>query len=244
MYKVGICDDDIAFGCQIEAYLKEYAEKKNVEIEVEVFISGEECLKYLEKETALDVLFLDIELGQKIDGVMVGHKIRSDLSNEVIQIVYVSSKENYAMQLFRNRPMDFLVKPVKREDIERTMNEYKRIFGDKKNFFEFRIGKLAYRIAEDEILYFQCSGKKIRIITNRKEKKEYYGGMAEVERKIDQDKFWVIHKSYIVNINYISEFRLNEVVMVTGEVLPISRTYQKKVQEKFLKWNIARRSYK
>lgn len=243
MLKIGICDDDIAFGCQIEGYLKHYAQIENIEIETVVFISGEEYANYLQKESALDILFLDIDFGKKMDGVKVGRMIRSDLSNEATQIVYVSSKESYAMQLFQNRPMDFLLKPVKEKDIERIMNEYKRIFSGKKMFFEFHIGKTSYRIATDGIIYFQCIGKKIQLVMNSGEKKEFYGGMSEVERQVDRDRFWVLHKSYIANINYISEFRIDEVVMATGDILPISRANRKKIQEKLLNMNMARRNY-
>ena len=35
-----------------------------------------------------------------------------------MDIIYISSKINYAMQLFQNRPMDFLVKPVKYSAVE------------------------------------------------------------------------------------------------------------------------------
>lgn len=70
----------------------------------------------------LDLLFLDIEFGKGMDGVKVGEMLRADLANEAAQIVYVSAVEDYAMRLFRNRPMDFLPKPVKRQDIERVMN--------------------------------------------------------------------------------------------------------------------------
>lgn len=126
MLKIGICDDDFAFGCQVEGYLNHYAQKENMVMEVKVFLSGEEYLNYLKEKAALDILFLDIEFGKKMDGVMVGQMIRSDLSNEVTQIVYVSAKESYAMKLFQNRPMDFLVKPVKEKDVEKVMEEYKR----------------------------------------------------------------------------------------------------------------------
>lgn len=244
MLKIGICDDDIAFGCQIEGYVKWYAQKENLEIETVVFISGEEYADFLQKGSVLDILFLDIDFGKKMDGITVGHIIRSDLSNEATQIVYVSSKESYAMQLFQNRPMDFLLKPVKEKDIERVMNEYKRIFLGKKMFFEFHIGKTVYRIATDGIIYFQCIGKKIQIVMSSGDKKEFYGGMSEVERQIDQDKFWVLHKSYIANINYISEFRIDEVVLPSGDILPISRPNRKKIQEKLLNMNIARRNFK
>lgn len=100
MLKIGICDDDIAFGCQIEEYLKRYAQREIIEIETLVFISGEEYAEYLSKESALDILFLDIDFGKRMDGIAVGRIVRADLSNEVTQIVYVSSKESYAMQPF------------------------------------------------------------------------------------------------------------------------------------------------
>ena len=39
-----------------------------------------------------------------------------------MDIIYISSKINYAMQLFQNRPMDFLVKPVKYSAVEMNMD--------------------------------------------------------------------------------------------------------------------------
>lgn len=243
MLKIGICDDDFAFGCQIEGFLNHYAQKENIEIEVMVFLSGEEYIDYLNEDTALDILFLDIELGKKMDGVTVGQMIRSDLSNEVTQIVYVSAKESYAMKLFQNRPMDFLIKPVKDRDVEKIMDEYKRIFSGKKLFFEFRVGKSTCRIAVDEIMYFQCVGKKVQIVMSSGEEKEFYGSMKEVEKQISQEKFWVLHKSYIVNINFVAEFCADEVVLVSGDILPISRAKQKKIQEKLLNLKIAGRDW-
>ena len=49
--------------------------------------------------THLNILFLDIELPGK-DGVMVGKYIREVLEEENIFLIYISSKENYALQLF------------------------------------------------------------------------------------------------------------------------------------------------
>ena len=65
-----------------------------------------------------------------------------DLRNEITQIVYVSALEEYAIQLFQNRPMDFLIKPIKQEDIDKIMNNYIHVFGKKeKHVFEYRVGK-------------------------------------------------------------------------------------------------------
>ena len=117
MLKIGICDDDYSFCAQIEELLYEYAKRECLIIEIDVFYTGEDYLKYLEREPSLDILFLDIELG-KVNGILIGRMIRSALENESTQIVYVSSKESYALQLFKNRPLDFLVKPSKQLKIE------------------------------------------------------------------------------------------------------------------------------
>lgn len=69
--------------------------------------------------------------------------------------------------------------------------------------------------------------------------KEFYDTMSNVEKRISNDKFYIVHKSYIVNVNYVKEFRPNEVIMVDGEKIPISQLYRKKIREKILEWNIS-----
>ena len=91
------------------------------------FFSGKELLEDIEKSGVCDLLFLDIELGD-YTGVEVGKKIRSDIRYESMQIVFVSAKDNYAMQLFDIRPMNFLVKPVKYERVAYILEEYGRLF--------------------------------------------------------------------------------------------------------------------
>lgn len=236
MYRIGICDDEIAFCTEIEEYVREYAEKEKITVEIEIFTSGEALFETMKNENTIDLLFLDIELGG-IDGVEVGRRLREKIENEAMQIVYVSSKESYAMQLFHIRPFDFLTKPITMEKITKVMSEYKRLFIDRNMFFSYQVGKSTYRVSENEILYFQCEGKKIQVIT-MKDKREYYGKMADVEKQITANKFCAVHKSYIVNINYVSEFRPDEVVMCNGTRIPISQSMRKKVREKILEWNI------
>ena len=226
MYTIGICDDDMAFGCQIEKYLQEYASREKLVFDITIFLSGDEYLRFLEEELPLDIIFLDIEFGGGTDGVIVGKELRSDLKNETTQIVYVSAMESYALQLFKNRPIDFLVKPVERQDIDRIMKEYIRVYGQKsRNFFEYGIRGKKYRVREDEIMYFQCVGRKIEITTDRSRNTEFYGNMDEVEKKLNGDNFWRIHKSYIVNINYISEFHAEEVCLINGETIPVRKIF-------------------
>lgn len=169
MYRIGICDDEMEFCTEIEGFVQEYAEKEKITVETEIFTSGEVLFETMNNGNTFDLLFLDIELGG-IDGVEVGHRLREKVENEAMQIVYVSSKESYAMQLFQIRPFDFLTKPVTMEKITKVMSEYKRLFIDRNIFFTYHVGKSTYRISENEILYFQCEGKKIYIVTTEDKK--------------------------------------------------------------------------
>ena len=157
----------------------------------------------MEEHPPFHLLFLDIEF-KGINGVGVGKTIRDRFKNEMTQIVFVSIKENYAMQLFRIRPLDFLIKPVCRESVFHVMSEYRRLFDGGNTFFNYHIGKSIYSLAEDEIRYLMCEGKKVKMVTNEGIK-EFYDTMSNVEKRISNDKFYIVHKSYIVNTKKITD---------------------------------------
>ena len=224
MYRIAICDDDLVFGSLLEQYLQNFAKTRRIPIDVLVFARGEEYLEFLIEELPVDLIFLDIQFEKGLDGVQIGKELRADIKNEMTQIIYISGIESYAMQLFQNRPMDFLVKPVKQERVDHIMEEYLRLFGNRnKQYFDYNVGKTHYRLLEDEIIYFQCRGRKIQMFTKN-----------EVKRQISEDKFWRIHKSYLVNKNYIAFFQASQMYLTNGVELPISRSYKEEVQKRLL----------
>lgn len=237
MYQIGICDDDKVFCDNLAHLVNMFSQQERLIINIEYFHSGEALIDYMEEHPPFHLLFLDIEF-KGINGVGVGKTIRDRFKNEMTQIVFVSIKENYAMQLFRIRPLDFLIKPVCRESVFNVMSEYRRLFDGGNTFFNYHIGKSIYSLAEDEIRYLMCEGKKVKMVTNEGIK-EFYDTMSNVEKRISNDKFYIVHKSYIVNVNYVKEFRPNEVIMVDGEKIPISQLYRKKIREKILEWSIS-----
>ena len=118
--KTIICDDEKSTCSELEEIILKYAKEKSVSLVTEVFYSGDTLLDYLKREK-INILFLDIELPGK-DGVMVGKYIREVLEEENIFLIYISSKENYALQLFQNRPFDFLVKPIEAAKIYHVLD--------------------------------------------------------------------------------------------------------------------------
>lgn len=242
MYRIGVCDDDLAFGIQLEQYIQNFAKLHKIQMDIFVFTNGEEYLKFLKEKSPVNLLFLDIRFGKSLDGIQVGKELRSDMKNEMTQIVYISGLESYAMRLFQNRPMDFLIKPVTQERIDQILDEYIQLFGDRKTqYFEYNIGKDRYRIMEDEIRYFECIGRKIKMTLENETEIDFYGNMDDVKEHVSDEKFWRIHKSYLVNRKSIEIFRASEVCLISGETLPISRSCKEKIQKKLLEERIGKR---
>ena len=71
-----------------------------------------------------------------------------------MQIVYVSAKEEYAMQLFNIRPMNFLVKPINYQKVAYILDEYERLYDFQNRFFTYNIGKRKYRMNENLATFF------------------------------------------------------------------------------------------
>lgn len=229
--KAIICDDEKSTCSDLEDLILKYAKENNVSLVTEIFYSGDSLMNYLKREK-IDILFLDIELPGN-NGVMIGKYIREVLEDENIFLVYISSKENYALQLFQNRPFDFLVKPLEQVKIYHVLDNIYRISGKNSMGFEFQIQNSRYRISYRDILYFQSVGRKINIVM-KKEVKTFYGKLNEIENKIPEKIFLRIHKSYLVNINYVKEFTYEWVKMINGDILNISKINRTDVRRKIL----------
>lgn len=236
VYKIGICDDDKILCSVLEEQIYELSKEIEIKADVEVWYSGESIQNDLKKGIELDLLFLDIELVQK-NGIAVGNFIRNEMENMQTHIVYISSKENYAMQLFKVQPLDFLIKPVSTENIREVLVRSVKQKNSADPFFEYQKGNSVFRVPVRSIAYFMSMDKKI-IIVKKDEKgkyamEEFYGKLKNIAETLPAD-FLMIHQSYIINQAYVSEYSYEMVKMVNGENLNISKPYRKETRSKII----------
>ena len=135
MIRIAIIDDAVEIGTQLETILIEITTNKGIAIDIDIYYSGKELCEHLQNGEFYDLIFLDIEF-QLSNGVEIVQRIRMELECEKVQIVYISAKQSYAMELFPIRPMNFLVKPISRIDVINNVDkaiELSEIYG---SFFE------------------------------------------------------------------------------------------------------------
>ena len=239
MYKIGICDDDKVLCAALEEQLYELSKELSIKAEVDVWYSGEGIQNDLKKGTVLDLLFLDIELVQK-NGIAVGNFIRNELEDMQTHIVYISSKESYAMQLFKIQPLDFLVKPVPAEQIREVLLRSVKQKRSTDTYFQYQKGNSVYRVPVKDIVYFMSMDKKIQIV-KKDGKEEFYGKLKNIAENLPAE-FIMIHQSYIIHQCYVSEYSYETVRMVNGENLNISKPYRKETRSRIKQYQKANMS--
>lgn len=229
MIYTAICDDDCFLCGQLETYIKKTEYLFGEEIDIEVFLSVEECIEFMQNDHGFDFMFLDIEF-KKMNGLQLGEYIRNQLRNYYIQIIYISAKESYALQLFDTQPLNFLPKPINYRKLVEVMKTGLYLLNKKKKEFVFRDGHNIQKEYIDNILYFEGNNRQVIIHLNDSEK-IFYGTLREVFGQVGNFGFFYCHKSYIVNYEKIKEFKYDSLTMINGDILSISQSKRKQVKE-------------
>ena len=225
--KIAICDDINEMCVCIENKVEGILKNKSIGYEIDIFNSGEELCRMLD-EIRYDLIFLDIEF-PKMDGIEIGKYIREIKKDNITQIVYVSGRKKYAMELFQVRPIDFIVKPLEDKQLERVIDIYIDIMGGMKNFFEYRKSYSHKKVELYKIMYFIRDNRKVTVVTSE-EKDAFYESLEKVYERVKQYDFLFIHKSYLINYRYIETIRYDSVTMTDGTELSISQSRRKEIR--------------
>lgn len=229
MLRIAICDDDVELCSKIESELSVLGKKYAKRIDIGIFYSGESMLKYLSDQEQFDIIFLDIELGE-MRGIQVAEAIREEMKDEAVQIIYISARESYAMELFDTRPMNFLVKPIQQERLEQVFLKACQLVQEGEEYFIYGLNQKSYRQAIKDIIFFECIEKKVRMVLQSQEV-SFYSRIKLVESQVCSLGFIKIHKSYIVNPKHIIKHEYNQVTMSNGIVLPIAQSNRSKMRK-------------
>lgn len=239
MFSVAICDNEAVICSSLEKTILEYEQIKygKTKSNIEMFYDGNKLIEYITQGNRFDLIFLDIEMNG-INGVEVGKYIRKQMNDYITQIVYISGKQQYAMELFQNQPLNFLLKPIDENEVINYLEVARRRLDHNGCFFEFMENREYYRIPCRDILYFEVQERKIRIITTSgiyytykklNNVKEIVGKIAS--RDIENCDFISVHKSYYLNFIQVISYSYEEMKMSNGDIVPISRSNRKNIRD-------------
>lgn len=242
-----LIDDDDNLRAGMKSLLSRYAPEIAIMGEADSVKTGTELLL----KTDPQVVFLDIHLGDGSGFDLLEEVNKRGKLNS--QIVFITAHEQYAIKAFRFSALDFLLKPVDPDELEKVISKIKNVLVKSEsvahidlllenirkkvdNFKRialstadgihlFEISDIIRCESEDNYTKFYIKNNKPVLISKT---------LKEYEDLLIEHGFERIHQSHLINLAYLKSYIKKDggyVVMADNSNLPISQRKKERLQE-------------
>lgn len=197
-----------------------------------------------------DLLFMDIELS---DGNCF--EIFEGLSVES-PVIFTTAYDDYTLQAFKVNSVDYLLKPVKREELEHALTKFEHhlikkeipiakisesfaIKSRPKRRLLVSVGNTFQSVKIEDIVYFESDGRYASISLSSGKSYLISKTLKQLEAELDETLFMRVSRNYIINIDFIDEIQRDasgriKVLMKSKPPVPVLISQANR--DNFLSW--------
>lgn len=175
-----------------------------------------------------DLMFLDINMPGKNGFELL------EMLEDIPLVIFTTAYDEFAIKSFEYNALDYLLKPVKPEALERAIVKARKII-DKEQGANGKIssrvfikdGDRCWLVNPDEIFLIESEGNYSRVYFQNN-KPLIYKSLNAVEERIDPSKFIRVNRMQIVNLNFIKSIKMSvgssmTVILQNDTVVDVSR---------------------
>ncbi|MEM7105326.1 MAG: LytTR family DNA-binding domain-containing protein [Bacteroidota bacterium] len=244
MQKVAIIDDEAPARSLLREYLEDYPSL----VIVGEANNGVDAIRLI-KEFSPEIVFLDIQMTG-----MTGFEVLKKLK-EVPRIIFSTAYDQYALKAFEVNAVDYLLKPYTKgrfaKAIEKVVSAGDDNLASLKALAENLLresgsgSKFPSKILVphknrltaldvDDIIWIDAEKDYSRLITEGQNFLSNYG-IGQIEERLDPERFIRVHRSSIININFVQEIfkypSSYDIKMKNGDLVRVSRSYLEKIRK-------------
>jgi DNA-binding LytR/AlgR family response regulator len=153
-------------------------------------------------------------------------------------VILVTSKEQYAARAFEFKVVHYLVKPVDYKKFLSAIDRVQEMNGPAQDistptleYIFIKENGLLHKIPYKDLLYVEALGDYVKVHLKNKVYTTYTT-MKNLEEKLKLNPAFVrVHRSYIININFLENID-NEAATISGNVVPIGSKYKPQLQQR------------
>ena len=203
------------------------------------------------KTEQVDLLFVDINMPD-INGI----DFVRGLTDPPL-VIFTTAYSEYALEGFRLNAVDYLLKPFSFDDFSRaaekacSLRELHRMRDERaasessiesideaaesNDYISIKSDYKVNLVRYNDIIYIESVGEYIRLHLKDGSKLTTLFRLKNMETELPQKNFMRVHRSYIVNIDYVSSFARGKIYLSNGDYVPISINYRDTFREHFEK---------
>ncbi|OMF96403.1 LytTR family DNA-binding domain-containing protein [Paenibacillus sp. FSL R7-0337] len=238
MLNVAFCDDDIKFLNSIVSEAKRIFKRLKVNTTIYTYTNGKKLIDDFEQyHSYYNIIFLELDL-PLMDGKEVARKLR--LFDKKFKLVFVTSSEQEVLNTFQYDISGFLPKRLMNERlfliIDRVVTAIK---DDNPQLQVFKVNitgdkRALIKVPLNDIMFFGSVNRKSYLHTKRRTYLLHGFKFIDLIAQYSEQGFVDIHRTCIVNIQYIFSVDDIEIRLDDGTLLPLSRRKRSLVLDKFL----------
>ena len=221
MVKIAIVEDEKSLADHFIDFLARYAQENKVEFQVKYFPCTTD---FLTQYDGFDIVFIDIEFKNDINGIEASLKLRKLYS--VVTLIFVTAFEQFAVKGYEVQAFDFIVKPVLYSDFSLRMTRVlRRVSKEVLDTIGVSVKGNVKIVSIKDIKYIEVIKHKL-IFHTVSEVFEVNGSLNDMEKQLVSKNFVRCNHCYLVNLWYVKGvegFTLN----LDGEEIAISRSKKK-----------------
>ena len=235
--RITVCDDSIKDLLEIDKLLMKYKSMHpDNDFKLEKFSDPSRLYQMISEGNMTDIYILDMLMPRRT-GIDLGRQIRIAGCDSVI--IYVTSSEDYALDAYGVHAVRYLLKPNDENKLFEALDyafsyinaqtEPMYLIKTKDGLLQRPYSKIEYiESANRRLEVHLTNGEIVQSLFIRKSFEEELGEIAA------QKNFLQIHKSFLVNLDYIKQLAPDSAVMESGIRLPVSKARSAIVKREYL----------
>lgn len=212
--------------------LEDYISQTNNLMLMRTFKYPKDAIEYLQKNS-VDLLFLDIQMPE-IDGFSLLSKLVHPP-----MVIFTTARPDFAVKAYELDVLDYLLKPISvarfNKSVEKAIEYANYISANEKTALnrpdylminsDFQVHKIKFK----EIIFIEGLSEYVKIHCLSGTTYITLASLRNLESQFEGFLFYRVHKSFIVNKEYIKSFSHSEIQLVNNKKIPIGRIYKKNI---------------
>ncbi len=179
------------------------------------------------------MLILDIDM-PGISGLDLAETLRAN--NLKLLIIFLSNHEEFVFKAIEFQPFRYIRKIKLETEMPIAIRSAVKVIAansDLQITLDTDDGDI--RIMMSEIMYYETERRKVAVILKNGKKLIVNKTITEMQKHIQNEKFIMIHRSCVVNVDHVHNINDYAVILDNNETLIVSRPRYKAVKQKILK---------
>ncbi len=220
MIRIAIVEDNQEENDKLFSYLKKYSSDNSIQFEIKQYLAAE---PFLNSEDHFDIVFMDIEL-PKINGMDASVELRK--KDKDITIIFVTNMAAFAIKGYEVDALDFILKPIRYESLERKFKKaVDSIISKKEGKLTLSINHSLKVFHLSDILYIEVLDHNVCIHTKNGDYSTRCS-LNKLEEELKDKNFFRCNNYCLVNLGAITEVDHDE-IKIGNNRLKISRARKK-----------------